>query len=109
MSSSIDAESRPAAPVVFVDAENVRRSTWPNVSREELVRLVEDWAARAGVEARVVFEGAETADDRIARDAAAENRYWLVTSDRGLRERAAGRAERVIGGGSFLRELRGAL
>lgn len=108
MSSSIDAESRPAAPVVFVDAENVRRSTWPNVSREELVRLVEAWAAREGVEARVIFEGAETADDRIARDAAAEDRYWLVTSDRGLRERAAGRAERVIGGGSFLRELRGA-
>jgi hypothetical protein len=103
MSSSSEAEST----VVFVDAENVRRSAWPNVSRDELLRLVDDWASREGVEARVVFEGAETADDRIAREAAGEERYWLVTSDRGLRERAAGRAERVVGGGSFLRTLRG--
>jgi hypothetical protein len=106
MSSSIETESRPAAPVVFVDAENVRRSAWPNVSGDELVRLVDAWAAREGVEPRVVFEGGETADDRIAREAAGEARYWLVTSDRGLRERAGGRAERVLGGGSFLRELR---
>jgi hypothetical protein len=90
-----------------VDAENVRRSAWPNVSRQELVSLVEDWAAREGVDGRVVFEGAETADDRIAREAAQEDHYWLVTSDRGLRERAGERAERVIGGGSFLRLLRG--
>jgi hypothetical protein len=27
--------------------------------------------------------------------------FWLVTSDRGLRARAAEGAERVIGGGSF--------
>lgn len=107
MSSSIRQESRPAGPVVFVDAENVRRSAWPNVSGKELVRLVEEWAAQEGVDPRVVFEGAETADDRIAREAAEEERYWLVTSDRGLRERAGERAERVIGGGSFLRRLRG--
>jgi hypothetical protein len=107
MSSSIEKESRPAGPVVFVDAENVRRSAWPNVSGEELVRLVQEWAVREGVDPRVVFEGAETADDRIAREAAEEERYWLVTSDRGLRGRAGGRAERVIGGGSFLRRLRG--
>jgi len=106
MSSSIDAESRPVPLVVFVDAENVRRSAWPNVSPSDLVDLVESWAAREDVEPRVVFEGAETADDRIAREAAGEERYWLVTSDRGLRERAGGRAERVVGGGSFLRELR---
>jgi hypothetical protein len=103
MSSSSEREST----VVFVDAENVRRSAWPNVSRDELVRLVDEWAASEGVEARIVFESSETADDTIARDAANEERYWLVTSDRGLRERAAGRADRVIGGGSFLRELRG--
>jgi hypothetical protein len=109
MSSSSEEESRPAgstAPVVFVDAENVRRSAWPNVSREELVRLVDEWAAGEGVDARVVFESSETADDTIAREAANQERYWLVTSDRGLRERAAPRAERVIGGGSFLRRLR---
>jgi hypothetical protein len=111
MSSSSEDESIPAeqaVPVVFVDAENVRRSAWPNISRGELVRLVEDWAEREGVDARLVFESSETADDTIAREAAAEDRYWLVTSDRGLRERAARRAERVIGGGSFLRRLRGA-
>jgi hypothetical protein len=56
----------------------------------------------------VVFEGAETADDRIAREAAEQEApYWLVTSDRGLRERAGAGAERVIGGGTFARELRG--
>ncbi len=56
----------------------------------------------------VVFEGEETADDRIAREAAElEGPYWLVTSDRGLRQRAAADAVRVIGGGSFARELRG--
>lgn len=55
----------------------------------------------------VVFEGRETADDRIAREAAELNgSYWLVTSDRKLRARAGGAAERVIGGGGFLKELR---
>jgi rRNA-processing protein FCF1 len=55
----------------------------------------------------VVFESEESADDRIAREAAQlDGPYWLVTSDRGLRERAGGRAERVLGGGSFARELR---
>jgi hypothetical protein len=103
MSSS----SGPKSTTVFVDAENVRRSAWPNVSRPDLVGLVEEWAAREGVDARVVFEGSETADDRIVREAADEERYWLVTSDRELRERAGGRAERVIGGGSFLEQLRG--
>jgi hypothetical protein len=102
MSSSSGREST----VVFVDAENVRRSAWPNVAGRELVRLVEEWAAREGVEPRVVFEGEETADDRIAREAAEAERYWLVTSDRGLRDRAGHRAERVFGGGSFLRRLR---
>jgi hypothetical protein len=93
---------------VFVDAENVRRSLWPNIPRDELVKLVDDWGKREGLRPIVVFEGEETADDRIAREAAElEGPYWLVTSDRGLRERAAARAERVIGGGSFARELRG--
>jgi hypothetical protein len=95
------------SPVVLVDAENVRRSAWPNVSRADLVRLVEGWAARQALEARVYWEGDETADDAIAREAQELDRYWLVSSDRGLRQRAGGRAERVIGGGSFLRQLRG--
>jgi hypothetical protein len=91
-----------------VDAENVRRSLWPNIPRDELVDLVERWAEREGAVARLIWEGTETADDRIAREAAdLDGPYWLVTSDRGLRERAAAKADRVIGGGSFARELRG--
>jgi hypothetical protein len=91
---------------VVVDAENVRRSIWPNVSGERLVELVRRWAEERGFEYRVVFEGeGESADDRIIRETAELERYWLVTSDRGLRERAGERAERVIGGGSFVREL----
>jgi hypothetical protein len=95
-------------PIVFVDAENVRRSLWPNIPRDELTELVEAWAKREGVDARVVFEGKkEIADDRIAREAAElDGPYWLVTSDRGLRDRVARKAERVIGGGKFARELR---
>ena len=86
----------------------MRRSLWPNIPRDELSELVERWAEREGVEARLIWEGAETADDRIAREAAElDGPYWLVTSDRGLRERAAAKADRVIGGGSFARELRG--
>ena len=72
----------------------------------ELVALVDKWAEREGVDPVVVFEGDDTADDQIAHEAAAlEGPYWLVTSDRGLRERAGARADRVIGGGSFVREL----
>jgi hypothetical protein len=85
----------------------VRRSAWPNVPGAELVRLVEHWAAREGLEARIFWEGGETADDAIVRAAEGIDRYWLVSSDRGLRRRAGGRAERVLGGGSFLRRLRG--
>jgi hypothetical protein len=85
-----------SAPLVYVDAENVRRSLWPNIPRDELVRLVEAWGEREGVRPVVVFEGEETADDRIAREAAQlAEPYWLITSDRGLRERAGGRAERL--------------
>jgi hypothetical protein len=93
-------------PTVVVDAENVRRSIWPNLSRERLVELVERWSADHDVDALVVFEGQdESADDRIVRETARLDRYWLVTSDRELRRRAGGRAERVVGGGAFVREL----
>ena len=80
---------------------------WPNIPHAELRQLVDDWAGREGVEAIVVFEGDETADDRIARETAAlDEPYWLVTSDRELRERAGAAADRMIGGGTFARELR---
>jgi YacP-like NYN domain len=107
--------------IVLVDAPNVRRSLWPNLSPERLVELLAAWAAAEGVQAVAVFDGpapaavegvevvgtgAESADDWIARRAGALSEpYVLVTSDRELRERAGGRAERVVGGGSFAREL----
>ena len=87
---------------MLVDAENVRRSRWPNVGREELEARVRDWAAGEEHEAVVVFEGTETADDWIARQ---EGPFWLVTSDRELRRRVGDRAVRVTGGGAFLDEL----
>ena len=99
---------------VIVDAENVRRSRWPNIAAPRLVELVRAWAEAEGVEALVVFDGGapedapdvvgtagESADDWIAREAGRFAPYWLVTSDRGLRERAGGGAERVLGGGAF--------
>ena len=109
------------APEVLVDARNVLRSRWPNVPEPELVERCRRWAAAAGVDATIVFDGrapknasdvvgtgSESADDWIARRAAelreADRPFWLVTSDRGLRARADG-AERVIGGGAFLAEL----
>ena len=105
--------------LVIVDAENVRRSRWPNIGREELVRRVGEWAEENGHEPLVVFDGqapdgavssgTASADDWIARHTAglAERGepYWLVTSDRELRRRAGGSAERIVGGGSFAAEL----
>jgi hypothetical protein len=112
---------------VLVDAPNVRRSTWPNITPEEVVELVGRWAEAEGVHAVAVFDGrapevdagdlpvelvstgSESADDWIAREAAALRAngtpFWLVTSDRELRERAGAGAERTIGGGAFARTL----
>ena len=95
---------------VLVDAENVRRSVWPNLSRDELVERVERWAEREGVRAQVVFEGrGETADDVIAARAAelasGDEEVWVATSDRELRERVQPYAARIIGGGSLARAL----
>jgi hypothetical protein len=102
---------------VVVDAENVRRSGWPNLSREDLVERSRDWADREDADLLVVFDGTppENAPDlvgsagRTADDVIAEldGPFWLVTSDRALRERVGDRAERIIGGGSFMRELGG--
>jgi hypothetical protein len=97
---------------VLIDARNVLRSRWPNIPEGELVDLVREWAGEEGFEAEIVFDGRaprggigtgpEIADDWITRRAGElGGPYWLVTSDRGLRERAGGRAERVIGGGVF--------
>ncbi len=113
-------------PVTLVDAENVRRSQWPNIEPGELVRLVRLWAEATGAHALVVFDGPapdvgsdrivkvvgtkrESADDRITRDAErlarAGRPYRLVTTDRGLRARAGAAAEDLVGGGTFVRML----
>ena len=107
--------------LVLVDASNVRRSLWPNLSPERLVELLARWAEAEGVEAIAVFDGPapepvagvevvgtgrESADDWITRRVAELSEpYVLVTSDRELRERAGGNADRIVGGGAFAREL----
>jgi hypothetical protein len=103
--------------LVVVDAENVRRSQWPNLSREDLVERSRAWAEREGVDLLIVFDGdppeeapdlvgSVNADDEIVLITTNLDRpFWLVTSDRGLRERVGDRAERVIGGGTFVRQL----
>ena len=109
--------------LVLVDAPNVRRSLWPNLSPERLVELLAEWAEREGVEAVAVFDGPapapvegievvgtgqESADDWITRRTAElEKPYVLVTSDRELRKRAGDGAERIVGGGAFARALLG--
>jgi hypothetical protein len=100
---------------IIVDAENVRRSTWPNLSKRELVSRARAWARERDAELLVVFDGEppEEAGDlvgsgaRSADDVIAElpGPFWLATSDRALRERVGERAEGVIGGGSFLRDI----
>lgn len=92
---------------VLVDAENVRRSLWPNMPGDELVRRSESWGEQEGHDVQVVWEGSESGDDQIARlvhELAPP--VWVVTSDRELRDRVRDHAERIIGGGSFARELR---
>jgi hypothetical protein len=104
-------------PLVIVDAENVRRSVWPNLSPEELVARARAWAVREGHGLLIVFDGSAPeeaadlvgspyADDEIVRVAEeAEGPLWVVTSDRGLRARLAGLVDRVLGGGSFARSI----
>jgi hypothetical protein len=96
-----------AVTTVLVDAENVRRSLWPNIPSDELEALCAAWAERHGHDVIVVWEAAESADDQIARAVhEAKPPVWVVTSDRELRERVADVAEKIVGGGSFARELR---
>jgi hypothetical protein len=91
---------------VLVDAENVRRSLWPNLSRQELVMRAEAWGSREGYDVVVVFEGARSADDEIVELASAhKGPLWVVTSDRELRHRVVPYADRIIGGGRFARTV----
>lgn len=92
--------------LVLVDGENVRRSVWPNISRDDLEARVARWADAHGHDAVVVWETDESADDTIARDVRQlEPPLWVVTSDRELRRRVEPYVERTAGGGSFAREL----
>ena len=92
---------------VLVDAENVRRSLWPNMPGAELEERAQAWAEGRGHAVTIVWEGSESGDDQIARLVGEiDPPVWVVTSDRELRERVRERAERIIGGGSFARELR---
>jgi hypothetical protein len=89
---------------VLVDAENVRRSLWPNLTGQELVMRAQAWGSREGHDVVVVFEGAQSADDEIVQLASThEGPLWIVTSDRELRHRVAPYADRIIGGGRFAR------
>lgn len=112
-------------PVVLIDARNVLRSQWPNIPEEELVDRCCAWAEQNEVRAVVVFDGrapaggddscavvatgSESADEWLIRRAAElrsnDQCFWVVTSDRALREAIDG-AARTIGGGSFANELR---
>ena len=93
---------------VLVDAENVRRSLWPNMSGDELAERAAAWGDANGHEVSLVWEGSESADDRLAREVRElDGSVWVVTSDRELRERVSPYTERIVGGGSFARELRG--
>lgn len=92
---------------MLVDAENVRRSVWPNIDRADLEQHCRDWGRDHGHEVIVVWEGSETADDLIAAEVRRLARpLWVVTSDRELRGRVAAHVDRIVGGGSFARELR---
>jgi hypothetical protein len=92
---------------VLVDAENVRRSLWPNMPGDELEERSAAWGEREGHAVQVVWEGSDSGDDQIARLVKElDPPVWVVTSDRGLRERVRDYTDRIIGGGSFARELR---
>lgn len=91
---------------VLVDGENVRRSVWPNLPRDRLAELARGWGEANGHDVQVVWETDETADDWIAREVAElDPPVWVVTSDRELRRRVEAHTERILGGGSFAREL----
>jgi predicted RNA-binding protein with PIN domain len=112
---------------VLIDARNVQRSKWPNLPDDELVERARAWAERNGKRIVLVFDGkapggvvgttepderttlvgtgGESADDWLIREAPHYPGAWLVTSDRALRAAAGRQAERVIGGGTYLREL----
>ena len=100
------------------------RSRWPNIPAERFLDLTQAWGEQEGARVVAVFDGRApgereeitvvgtghgSADDWIAEHAPDlawdGHRVWLVSSDRGLKERVAGHVERIIGGGSFAGRL----
>jgi hypothetical protein len=107
-----------------VDAENVRRSVWPNVTREELVALCGRLARLEERDVVVVFDGpapelevparvrlhgeaGRSADDLIVElvPELGPGASTVATSDRGLRARLVESGVSVVGGGAFVRHL----
>ena len=87
------------------------------MSRAELVERARAWAAREGHELRIVFDGdapedapdllgSPYADDAIVALAdELDGEVWVVTSDRALRDRLGESTTRILGGGSFARDI----
>ena len=121
--------------IVLIDARNVARSKWPNIPEQKLVDLCWSWGAEQGYAVIVVFDGTapidvvgrrdlgpgcsvvgtgrRSADSWIEREAhryqEEGQEYWLITSDRVLQNVAGAHAERIVGGGTFAKELTGEL
>jgi rRNA-processing protein FCF1 len=109
--------------VLVVDAENVRRSIWPNVPLDELVELCARHAEREALDVVVALDGppaqlaadqvpllaepGRSADDLIVAHVAglAPGTATVATSDRALRERLDAHLVSFVGGGAFVREL----
>lgn len=123
----------PKQTAVLIDARNVARSQWPNIPDQRLVDLCWSWGAFHGYRVVVVFDGVapnglvgqrnfapdctvvgcgrRSADSWLEREARRYHDngqpYWLVTSDRVLRDVAGVHAERTVGGGTFANEISG--
>jgi len=107
------------AVTVIVDAENVRRSQWPNLGRGELLELARAWAERTAHGDLVVFDGRppEAAPDTVSAEPSADD--WIAehapgagagVARRSIREGAAALAAEVRAHdprSAFLRDLLG--
>jgi hypothetical protein len=94
--------------LVFVDANNVRRSQWPNLSDEELVERVRAWAGRHEHESVIVFDrtapggivGSERLDERttLVGSGSESADEWLIGEFPRIPERGSSRPTGRCGG-----------